>query len=118
MLDLFDYPQMVPNCSQRGNTAVAPQALYLLNNPLIHRLAEALAERLSAEAGDRLADQIDRLYWLALSRPPTVEEKSIISAELEEAGDTTASSQPDWSRRLMARLCHTIINSTAFIYVD
>src|SRR5262249_15289300 len=26
MLDLFDYPQMGPNCSQRGNTAVATQA--------------------------------------------------------------------------------------------
>ena len=69
------------------------------------------------EAGDHLADQIDRLYWLALSRPPTAEEKSIILGELEKAYEA-GSSQPDWRKRLMARLCHTIINSTAFIYVD
>src|SRR5207253_4276200 len=75
MLDLFDYPQMGPNCSQRGNTAVATQALFLLNNTLIRRLADALAERVRKEAGAELADQIDWLFWLALSRPPTVEEK-------------------------------------------
>jgi mono/diheme cytochrome c family protein len=85
MLDLFDYPQMGPNCSQRPSTAVAPQALFLLNNSLIRALADALAERVQVEAGDRLADQIDKLYWLALSRPPTVEEKQIILEELEKA---------------------------------
>ena len=46
------------------------------------------------EAGDRLADQIDRLYWLALSRPPTGEEKSIILDELEKAYEA-GTSQPD-----------------------
>jgi hypothetical protein len=117
MLDLFDYPQMGPNCSQRGNTAVATQALFLLNNSLIRRLAEALAERLTEEAGEDLADQIDRLYWLALSRPPTVEEKNIITGELEKSWEA-GSGQPDWRKRLMARLCHTIMNSSAFLYVD
>jgi hypothetical protein len=117
MLDLFDYPQMGPNCSQRGNTAVATQALFLLNNALIRTLADALAERVTDEAGEHLADQIDRLYWLALSRPPTVEEKSIISEELERASQA-ASDQPGSRKRLLARLCHAIINSTAFIYVD
>ena len=70
------------------------------------------------EAGDHLADQIDRLYWLALSRPPTDEEKSIILDELEKAGRSLDRASPTGEKRLMARLCHTIINSTAFIYVD
>jgi hypothetical protein len=117
MLDLFDYPQMGPNCSQRASTAVAPQALFLLNNSLIRALADALAERVRQEAGDHLADQIDRIYWLASSRPPTVDEKSIILGELEKAYEA-GSSQPDARKRLMARLCHTVINSNAFIYVD
>jgi hypothetical protein len=114
MLDLFDYPQMGPNCSQRASTAVAPQALYLLNNTLIRTLADVLAERVRAEAGDRLADQVDRLYWLALGRPPTPEEKGIIAGELEKAYEATAGRR----RQLLARLCHAIINSTAYIYVD
>ena len=117
MLDLFDYPQMGPNCSQRGNTAVATQALFLLNDTLIRALADALARRVSEEAGDDLGEQIDTIFWLALSRPPTAEEKSIVSEELREAYDA-ASSSPDMRMRLLARLCHTMINSTAFIYVD
>jgi hypothetical protein len=117
MLDLFDFPQMVPNCSQRGNTAVATQALFLLNNSLIRTLADALVERVQSEVGNQLAEQIDRIYWLALSRPPTLEEQNIILEELESTGEQR-SSQPEWRKRLMARLCHTIINSTAYIYVD
>src|SRR5262245_4120679 len=117
MLDLFDYPQMGINCSRRENTAVATQALFLLNDTLIRALADALAERVWEEAGDNFAEQVDRIYWLALSRPPTEEEKSIICEELERACKA-GSSQPDWKKRLMARLCHAMINSTAFIYVD
>jgi hypothetical protein len=117
MLDLFDYPQMGPNCSQRGNTAVATQALFLLNNSLIRRLADALAQRVTEEAGERFADKIDRLYWLALSRPPTVEEKRILLEELQEAWEAGAN-HADSRQQVMASLCHTLINSTAFIYVD
>src|SRR5262249_49979420 len=109
--------QMGPNCSQRGNTAVATQALFLLNNSLIRRLADALAERVTEEAGERFPNQIDRLYWLALSRPPTLEEKSILLEELQEAWEVGAT-KPEWRKRLMARLCHTMITSTAFLYVD
>ncbi len=108
---------MGPNCSQRPSTAVAPQALFLLNNSLIRTLADALAERVQVEAGDRLADQVDKLYWLALSRPPTVEEKHIILEELERPYKA-GSSQPGGRKRLIARLCHAMINSSAFIYVD
>ena len=117
MLDLFDYPQMGPNCSQRGTTAVATQALFLLNNALIRTSADAFAALIKEEVGDNFTAQIDRLYWLALSRPPTAEEKSIILEELENAY-AAGSSDPDWRKRLMTRLCHTIINSTAFMHVD
>lgn len=117
MLDLFDYPQMGPNCSQRPSTAVAPQALFLLNNSLIRTLADALAERVRTEAGDGLVDQIDKLYWLVLSRLPTLEEKNIIWGALEKPY-RAASSQPERRKRLIARLCHALINSSAFLYVD
>ena len=69
MLDLFDYPQMGPNCSKRASTAVAPQALFLLNNTMIRALADSLAQRVRKEAGDGLAQQIDRVY-LACPEPP------------------------------------------------
>src|SRR5262249_14172917 len=44
-LELFDYPQMSPNCLERRDSTVAPQALHLLNNGMVRRLAEGFAER-------------------------------------------------------------------------
>ena len=44
-LDLFDYPTMNPNCTERAQSTVAPQALHLLNDATIRRLASALAQR-------------------------------------------------------------------------
>ncbi len=115
MLDLFDYPQMGPNCSQRGSTSVATQALFLLNNSLIRTMADAFAERVSGEAGDDFEGRVERVYWLALSRPPTTEERNIISGELRAVYE---SASPQRRKELFARLCHAVINSSAFVYVE
>ena len=60
VLDNFDLPPMSPNCSERTESTVSLQALYLLNNGLVHQLAESAAERIKAEAGDNIPKQIDR----------------------------------------------------------
>jgi hypothetical protein len=116
-LDLFDYPQMTPNCVRRTDTAVAPQALHLLNDTVIRKLANDLSERARKEAGSDLGKQVDRVYWLALARPPTAEEKSIVLAELRKQY-RTASGQPLPEKELLAQFCDTIINSAGFIYID
>jgi hypothetical protein len=117
MLDLFDYPQMGPNCIQRTNTAVAPQALFLLNDTKIRTLADSLAQRIRNAVGESPAEQVNRLYWLALSRPPTFDEKRMILEELGRAYEAR-SGQPGEAEQILARLCHTIINSSAFMYVE
>ena len=116
-LDLFDYPQMTPNCISRTDTAVAPQALHLLNDTMIRQLADSLSQRVRKEVGDDLAKQIDRVYWLALDRPPTVEEKSIVLTELNNVY-RTKSGRILSRYEVLARFCDTIINSAAFIYID
>jgi mono/diheme cytochrome c family protein len=50
-LENFDYPQMNPNCVERRDSTVAPQALHLLNNGAVHNLAEHFARRVHREAG-------------------------------------------------------------------
>jgi hypothetical protein len=44
-LETFDAPVMHPNCLERRESTVAPQALYLMNNGMIQRLAEDFAAR-------------------------------------------------------------------------
>ena len=41
-LETFDFPQMNPNCIERRDSTVAPQALHLLNNAMVDQLAERL----------------------------------------------------------------------------
>ena len=48
----FDFPQMNPNCLDRRDSLVAPQALHFMNNGMVRQLAEAFAARVMEEAGD------------------------------------------------------------------
>ena len=78
MLDLFDYPQMGPNCSQRPRTSVAPQALFLLNDRLMIDLAADLGARISREIPRSTPrERIGRLYEITLGRLPTPAETEI-----------------------------------------
>jgi hypothetical protein len=116
ILDNFDLPPMSPNCIERTESTVSLQALYLSNNGMVKQLANAAAQRVAREAGPDPAKQIDQLYWLALSRPPTPEEaKASLAAlvklkqvEPKDAGELAA----------LTKLCHTVFNSAAFIYID
>ena len=110
-LETFDYPQMSPNCLERRNSTVAPQALHLMNNGMVQRLAEAFAQRVRKEAGDDPARQIDRVYLIALSRLPEKEEQRLAL----EAMGRVKELPPE---KALAALCHAIVNSAGFLYVD
>ena len=116
-LDLFDYPTMNPNCTERAQSTVAPQALHLLNDATIRRLAAALARRVETEAGDSLESQVEHLYWKVLSRPPTAEERRLslqsVRSAWKELGN--GSRERQW---VLAKLAHTLYNSAAFVYID
>ena len=112
-LDSFDLPPMSPNCSERTESTVSLQALYLLNNGLVHQLADSTAARIRAEAGQDSRKQIDTLYWRALSRAPSVEEEK---ASLEALSKIRQAASNESAA--LARLCHTIFNSAAFLYID
>ncbi len=116
VLDNFDLPPMSPNCIERMESTVSLQALYLSNNGMVKQLAEATAKRLASAAGADPQKQIDQLYWLALSRPPTSEEAKasletflkLKQLEPKDAGELAA----------LSKLCHIVFNSAAFIYID
>ena len=118
----FDLPQMNPNCIERDDSTVAPQALYLLNNAWVHELAGAFAHRVRAEAGTEPARQVERVYLVALGRPPTAEEKAAGLQALTKLstawGEHEKPGRDEAAQRALASLCHTVFNSAAFLYVD
>jgi mono/diheme cytochrome c family protein len=122
LLENFDYPQMSPNCIERIPSTVATQALTLTNDALIHRLAAGFAQRVRTEAGVDPARQIERACWLALGRAPSDQERSILLdglTRLTQAwGRGGLRSRESANERALTTMCHTLMNSGAFITID
>ncbi len=124
ILENFDLPQMNPNCIERGESVVAPQALHLLNNGLVYELAGHFAARVRQEAGDDRQRQIERAYLITSSRPPTAEELAVAQTAItdltaaweQNAAKTDKPKPPEESA--LASFCHALINSAAYSYID
>ena len=107
----FDLPAMNPNCLERSESIVAPQALHLLNNSMVHELAASFAERVRREAGVDPGRQVEQAYWWAMSRAPNPEEKAASLAALAQFEQVSKADG-------LKKFCHTLMNSASFIYID
>jgi hypothetical protein len=106
---LFDAPDCSAIVERRTESIVAPQALFLLNDPLVADLATALAERIAREVPHGTArERIGRLYDMTLTRPPTPDEVEIGLQFLAEPAADDA-----W-----ARYCHLVLCTNEFMYLD
>src|SRR5690606_32302708 len=77
--EAFDRPDTNASCPRRVVTTIAPQALALLNDRIAHDSAEALAERVEAEAEPDRDSRIELAYLLTLGRHPDLEERRLAS---------------------------------------
>ena len=128
ILENFDLPRMGPNCTDRPESTVAPQALHLLNNQMVHELSQHFADRVLAPGApdknkDTLEDALAKVHVLALSRSPTEDEMSLatkIVQQLQAAWEAKApAAERDKAQsRAVANYCHAIMNSAAFLYID
>jgi hypothetical protein len=108
---------MNPNCLERRDSTVAPQALYLMNNGMVQRLAEDFAARVSREAGTDPASQVERVYLIALGRSPSDEEMEVGKSALRKLAGAWAKDHAA-GQKALATYCHAVMNSAAFLYVD
>ena len=115
---LFDFPDAATVNGDRTTTTVAPQALLMLNSPLVNQAAAAFARRLLAENSD---DEVRllRLRAIAFGRPATADELATDRAFLNEVEhrlahmpDAAAREQQAWSL-----LCQTVLAANEFLYV-
>ncbi|MBX7103217.1 MAG: PSD1 and planctomycete cytochrome C domain-containing protein [Gemmataceae bacterium] len=120
MLESFDQPPPACPCDVRSSTTVAPQALLLLNAPFLLEQTEHLARRVKKEAGNDPAQQVDRLYRIALSRPPKPVELELALKFLDDPavkirpGRRPGSDDPG----ALADLAHVVCNLNEFIWLD
>lgn len=101
---IFDWPEHLVSIGKRPNTTVAPQALYLMNNPQVRSYAEALAKRANGS--------IEAIYELALSRPPTQAERNAAAGFLTKQGSKYSD-----QNAALADFCQALMASNEFLYL-
>ena len=74
LLQLFDAPTIVGNCSTRTTSTVPLQSLALLNSQFVRDRAKSLEQRLKKEAGGDSAARLTLAFRLACGRAPDAEE--------------------------------------------
>ena len=89
MFDKFDTPDPAVSSPSREVTTVAPQSLFLLNNPIVFRQALEFAGRVVRETGKDPTDWVDLAWRIGLGRAPTAIEQSEALAVLKSASSTS-----------------------------
>ena len=127
VLDTFDAPRMDPNCTQRSSSTVATQALMLMNGDFTRQHAQFLARRLR-RITDEPARQIDWAWRIVFSRSPTTAElqsaagfhrqQQAVFAEQIGALPAKKRAGRDAELEALTSLCHALLSSNEFLYVD
>ncbi len=113
---LFDMPDPENIVDQRTISTVAPQALFLLNNPFALAQIPSIVERAFTTGGETDSARIVRGYQWLYGRPATPEEIELgmqfLNAARQKAGGD-APGTAAWEEYCQALLC-----ANEFIYVE
>ena len=104
LLESFDCPDPSSTAPKRSVTTTPLQSLSLLNNAFVLRLAELLADRVAADAGESLDAQVDHAWRRVIGRLPTADERAL-SLQLV-------------ARHGLPALCRGLFNTTEFVVID
>jgi hypothetical protein len=105
MLEAMDMPDTHESCPRRSVTTTAPQALTLVNDRVVLEWAQAFAARVKDGK-----DPIAAAFRLAYGRPPDSWEK--------DTAATFFAKQSNISTTPLVDLCHMLLASNEFVYVN
>lgn len=104
LLDTLDCPDPSTTTPRRALTTTPLQALALLNNSFLLRMADRFAARVRCGAEDCIETQIAAAYQLALGRDPRADELELTRGVVAREG--------------IEVLCRALFNSNEFMYAD
>jgi hypothetical protein len=125
MLQLFDAPDANQGIGRRATTTVAPQALLLMNSPIVRQWALAMARRVATampEDRDEVSpdETLRRAFRMALARDPGHDE---LTGLLEFFDGQMRSYQNDQQHGAAAELaltdiCQALLALNELMYLD
>ncbi len=110
LFDAFDFADTSMVNGKRNASIVAPQALFLLNNPFVVEQSKFTAQRLIAERLPSDDARLTRLYRWSVGRAPTAGERAVAAKFL---ANRTGEPNATW-----AALVHAVFASADFRYVE
>ncbi|MEQ8784829.1 MAG: PSD1 and planctomycete cytochrome C domain-containing protein [Pirellulaceae bacterium] len=114
VLQIFDFANSAVTIGDRPKTIVAPQALYLLNSPLVQDSCVLAAKRITAEAPRENADElIKRAFSMLIGRRATPSELEILDRYLEKQYEGPEGP----TDHDVSKLVQTILGSTQFQFL-
>lgn len=119
LMTTFNFTDTTLPCAQRDSTIAPTQALALLNNAFAHDRSAALAKRVLASTATTPEERVRCAWQYALERDPTPDEARRSLSHLAEQQDRfvkAGTGAPE--QRALESLCHVLLNSNEFIYVD
>jgi hypothetical protein len=113
LLEVFDSPEMTPNCTRRTPSTVTLQSLALLNSDFVRRRSRAMAGHLLQEADE--TRRVDLAFESVLARGPTASERT---AAIEFLTTQARQYNSESAEKVWTDLCQMLFASNAFLYVD
>lgn len=128
LFQLFDFGDSQSVNGRRSSTNVAPQALFMMNSPLVIEASTRTAELVLADC-DAFDEQqlLERLYRRILGRPPRQDEVgpslALVDAVLSESAASESAAEESAGEgsalvQAWAVLSHALFCSTNFQYLD
>ena len=120
LLRVFDQPDMHESCALRSQTTVAPQALVLLNSQLVLDLAGDVLKRIQdTTRSEDLPARVRASFRMVLGRDPLGDELAGgLGFLADQASRSDAKDQAQRNNDALLDLCHVLINTNEFLYVD
>ena len=114
-LAMFDAPIMDTNWPIRSTSVIPQQALAAMNNPITLACAEQFGQRVMKEGGSRFGERLHYAWMLAYGRPPGSEETALLRRffSANQGDDRDLDETAAWRT-----ICHALLSSNEFIYVD
>jgi hypothetical protein len=116
MMTIFDAPEALSGMAERPTTTIAPQALYLMNNPQVRGYCLNFATRIAPSAKTSIEDAVKTGYRIALAREPERDELADSLAFVDQQLKTYAGT--DRQQKALADFCQVLLCLNEFVYVD
>ncbi len=113
ILSIFDFGDPSLIVGDRPVTTVPAQALYLVNSPFMVEQSRALARRVLSEKGLDDDALMERVFRIALSRPPTSVERQRGARFLADFQTKLKDTEAAW-----AGYCQVLLVSAEFRYLE